>query len=581
MGAILAQIKQEITSGPYYQQNFSNDGQRFVAWYLRRVLLRDPVETADAMTDGQDDKQMDAVLVDDDERRVLVVQGKFITATSVDGEPLREVLGAWLRLQDLPTLQNDCNELLKLKLESVRKAFEDDYEVVFELLTTGELTDAAKSDLKAFADRLEESEDLSASLQIVDADTLETRLAEAEAKELPSLDHIIAIDPERTLVAPIASTRTVLTVLPLRECLKLPGIVDGRLFGKNVRQSLGPSNKVNRALRATINGEKVGEFFFYHNGITAICKEIRFSADRKSLSVKGLSVVNGCQSLSTVYAVSERVRSDAAKEATILFRLYEIPDRELADQISINTNTQSAVKPRDLRSNDKILVGLKRAYEMRYSDGYFITKRGEERPADRDAKKTIDIADLAKMLMAWHCQRPNISYNEKKLFDEYYKTLFHTGYDPVSVFALNTWLQAIDVAWQNLTLNDALKAGRSVAKYHILFAISAIIAGVNKSPVGSVVEPSATLMAAQQPGGILPLAANCLENAMTSAINSAQVSGRVFSPQNWLKTVASVEGEQLVAGTIAGMLPSFPNSKILEELLRVPPTAIGPRWTAD
>ena len=46
---ILLQIRQEIAHDLYYQQNFANDGQRFVAWYLRRVLLRhaiaaDPAE---------------------------------------------------------------------------------------------------------------------------------------------------------------------------------------------------------------------------------------------------------------------------------------------------------------------------------------------------------------------------------------------------------------------------------------------------------------------------------------------------------------------------------------------------------
>ncbi len=562
MGTMLAQIEQEI-KGPYYQQNFSNDGQRFVAWYLRRILLRDSIATKDDITDGADDKQMDAVIVDDDEQRILIVQGKFITSTSVDSEPLREVLGAWLRLQDLPSLQKDCNQRLKLKLESVRKALDDDYEVAFELLTTAELTDSAKADLKAFADKLEESEDLSASLQLVDEDTLEARLAEAEAMELPSLDHVITVDPESTLFAKVANAQTILTVLPLRECLKFPGIADGRLFRKNVRQSLGSNNKVNRAIRTTINGERVKDFFFYHNGVTAICDELRVTEDHKSLSVKGLSVVNGCQSLTTIYSVSERVRSAEARQAAMLFRLYEIPDRALADRISVNTNTQSAVKPRDLRSNDKILMGLKRAYESRYPDGYFITKRGEERPADRDAKKSVDVSVLAKMLMAWHCQRPNISYNEKRLFDEHYKTLFHTGYDPAGMCALNTWLQAIDEAWTNLTLNDALKAGRSYVKFHLLFAVSAIIATVNKSPA-NVVLPAATLKAAEQPGEVLPLAATCLENAMQAAINNAQVSGRAFSPQNWLKSLASVQGEQLVAGTIAGMLPSFPNGKALQ-----------------
>ena len=66
MGTVMyEQIQREVTNDPYYQQNFPNDGQRFVAWYLRRVMLRDPIETRDDITDGANDKQMDAVVVDD------------------------------------------------------------------------------------------------------------------------------------------------------------------------------------------------------------------------------------------------------------------------------------------------------------------------------------------------------------------------------------------------------------------------------------------------------------------------------------------------------------------------------------
>jgi AIPR protein len=118
------------------------------------------------------------------------------------------------------------------------------------------------------------------------------------------------------------------------------------------------------------------------------------------LTIRGLSAVNGCQSLTTINSSSERVRSDAAKGACVLFRLYEIPNRAEGDRISINTHSQSAVKPRDLRSNDKVMVGLKRAYEARYLDGCMLTKRGEERPDTKDAYKTIDVAVLAKILMA-------------------------------------------------------------------------------------------------------------------------------------------------------------------------------------
>ncbi len=575
---MIDQIKREITDGSYYQQNFANDGQRFVAWHLRRVLLRDAVATRDDITDGANDKQIDAIIVEDEERRVIVIQGKFIDGSPVDGEPLREVLGAWMRLQDLPSLQKDANDKLKVKLEAVRRALEDDYRVDFELITTGALTDAARGDLKAFAENLEKSDDFEAGLHLIDTDVLKLRLAEAEAQELPSLDHAMIVDPASTLVTKLGSAQTVLAVLPLKECLRLPGIKDGRLFRKNVRQSLG-MNKVNRALKDTINnGDRVREFFFYHNGVTALCDSVAISDDGKTMNIKGLSVVNGCQSLSTIFSVSERVRSSEASDARILFRLYEIPDRALGDRISINTNSQTQVKPRDLKSNDKVLVGLKRAYEIQYPDGYLLTKRGEERPANRDAAKTIDTAILGKMLMAWHCQRPNISYNEKRLFDDHYKTLFRTGYNPASMLALQTWLNAIEDLWSNFTFDDTIKAGKGYAKYHVLFVVSAIIARANKQQL--VVEPAATLKAAQQPTEILTLAASCLDNALQNAINT-QPSGKLFSPMNWLKAVASVNAESLAASTVATMIPGWPNGKELMKLMTVPATSFVPRWSAE
>lgn len=46
----------------YYRENFTNDGQRFVAWYLRNIHLCDPNEAKVNVTDGADDKQIDGVL---------------------------------------------------------------------------------------------------------------------------------------------------------------------------------------------------------------------------------------------------------------------------------------------------------------------------------------------------------------------------------------------------------------------------------------------------------------------------------------------------------------------------------------
>jgi hypothetical protein len=43
----------------------------------------------------------------------------------------------------------------------------------------------------------------------------------------------------------------------------------------------------------------------------------------------------------------------------------------------------------------------------------------------------------------------------------------------------------------------------------------------------------------------------------------------------------SVQGETLIAGTIAGMLPGFPNGNALLNLIRVPAGDMSNRWAAE
>ena len=46
------------------------------------------IETKQDVTDGTDDKQIDAIIVDDDSSRVYILQGKFIGEGTVDaGSP--------------------------------------------------------------------------------------------------------------------------------------------------------------------------------------------------------------------------------------------------------------------------------------------------------------------------------------------------------------------------------------------------------------------------------------------------------------------------------------------------------------
>ena len=189
-------IKNQIAA-EYYQQKFSNDGQRFVAWYLRSILFRDMNETKDDITDGADDKQIDAIIVDDEKSLVHIVQGKFIQDGVVDAEPLREVLSSWIQIKDLARLQNVANNRLQRKLSELANALDEDYEISFELITTGELTQAARDDLETFQQELaraSENEDFDATIHVIERDELKRRYDYALESDNPSLNYKLNLD---------------------------------------------------------------------------------------------------------------------------------------------------------------------------------------------------------------------------------------------------------------------------------------------------------------------------------------------------------------------------------------------------
>lgn len=578
---ILSELNQD-----YYKQNYPNDGQRFVAWYLRNIHNLDTYETKDCITDGAGDKQIDAIYIDNQSSTIYIIQGKFYGGDSVDAEPLREVLSSWIQIKDLAHLQDGANNKLQIKISEMANALEDDYEICFELITTSTLTDAAKRDLEAFQRELAESETLSANLVVVDNETLRFKYDEALNRNRPYINHEFQLESGKYMELTIDGTKAVIVALPLKDCVKIPGIKDGSLFRKNVRQSLGTSNKVNKGIAHTIKKD-AGDFFFLHNGITAICSQM--SIHDGILSVKKLNVVNGCQSLSTIYSISEYAKK--ADNGYIMFRFYEISDSDRADKISTSTNSQSAVKARDLRSNDKAVLAMKKAYELCYTDGYFITKRGEKVDTVKyNTAHIVNLTDLGKQMIAWHSQRPTISYSETKIFDKYFDQLFHREYAPEDVQALHTLFSTLLKKWDKknpMGLNETLLAMKAYAPYHQLYAISVVFCEINKMN-DSVPSPSVALKKLESAGlldTIIETAGSCLNMAMETASSEAVDNGKMFVPQNWIKSKASLKDLRTAIKQYLASLKMMPGGKqVLAQLnsgLMMEKEDFESRWTAD
>ena len=584
--SIYDKINEEIKSD-YYIQNYANDGQRFVAWYIFNILRQDRNQTKAAITDGANDKQIDAIVVDVETQIVYILQGKYLSGEILDAGPLREVLSSWIQLKDLVRLQSVGNVKLQSKLAEVAVAFEEEYKVSFELITTARLSDAATTDLETFQRQLvqmSEDEDFDATITLVDCDELERRYEFALVTDNPRINYTVNLSESKFMPMVIAGTNVILAAIPLKEAVKIKGIKDGSLFQKNVRKSLGVNNAVNKKIKQTILGDRHSDFFFFHNGITAICNKMELNGN--NLTLYGLSVVNGCQSLTTMNNYSEVFKKN--DDDFVLFRFYEIPQRDRADMISINTNSQSAVKPRDLRSNDKRVLTIKKVFEQRYPQGYFITKRGEEAPAEKDKNYVMDLSDLGKYLIAWYSQRPNISYGETKIFDKYFEILFKKSYKPEDIQALNAWMKTVREKWVDenpLGFDQALLAMKAYAPYHHLYAVSMIFAIANKA-FDRVPSPSATWEAAQKNGKaaqLVKIAGQCLSSALKNAVTYASGQDKIFSAVNWVKNKQSLAD---ITATILPTLSTYEmaNKNFYDELmisLHIEPEFFEYRLQAD
>lgn len=579
MNELIARIRQDIQQDSYYPQNFGTEAEWFLAWYLRHILLRSPSQAREDITDGPDDCQIDAVVVDDVHRQVRIIQAKFFAAPLVEQEPLLEVLAGWLHLQGLPAVPENANPRVQARVAVAAGALEQGYELILELLTTGELTPAARADWDSIWDKIKFARP--ARLSLVGAAAI---MAHWQcAPTLPEGDgstHQLALEPGKYLWLPMGGFQTLVAAVKLQEVLRLPGLADQSLFRPNVREALRATARTNKAIKQTLQNGQAPLFYLYHNGLTALCTKMTLDGVTKVLSLEGLCLVNGCQTANTLAACAAEAQQ--ANGAYVLFRFFEVPPGDVADRISIHTNSQTAVRPRDLLICDDRLKTIKAAYEQCYPQGFLALHDGQQRPVDREERQSLTIERLAQLTVAWQGQRPNLAGNESRLFDEYFDLLFPRDYPPVSVQVLHQWLTHLERRWSDASLGlpDKLREFPDPAKFHLLYTVQACFA-LASNQADRVPLPAATQPALREPDAISDLAANCLKAAFESAETEARDKAKPFNPQNWLKSKDCLGKIQTSLRMYLGMLATLPGGRELKQRLVLEAAQFAPRWEAD
>jgi hypothetical protein len=252
------------------------------------------------------------------------------------------------------------------------------------------------------------------------------------------------------------------------------------LFQQNVRYFLGLRSKsINRQILETAKSDERAKYFWYfNNGITIVCKKIIETTSGKLIKLEGAQVINGAQ---TTYALYEAYKNGELKgDVEILVKVIETDDRNFLENVTLYTNSQNAIRLRDLCSNDKIQLKIQKILLDSY--GYFFERKrgefdslypttGEKRKLlGNDFKaKIISNENAAQAFLAMYLNKPAQAKNEKgRIFLKdkagFYDEIFNEKDDVLAEKILMSWKLLKYIEAQKKSYWQIYKSAESLPK---------------------------------------------------------------------------------------------------------------------
>lgn len=464
----------DVATAPEHQKTVVTKTRGLAAFALQSVVADvEPAVCGAHVTDGSDDNGIDALYVDLQEKKIYVVQSKWHedgTGTIGLGDIRNTIAG----LRDLTEERFDrFNDRFGPMVPQVEEALSDP-QVTFTLIIalTGPSTFADKVQ-DVIEDAKREMNEISEMLTVRILGLAELHQIVREGGKSAKIDLEVTLEEWGSLNQPYDAYYGLIDGATVAGSYHQHG---GRLFDDNLRKALGHT-PVNASLLDTLTGEPE-HFWYYNNGITALCDSVnklpRGGASRLSgdFVVKGLSIVNGAQTVSSL-STRARVEDNGLEAVRVWVRLISLEGCPpgFATEVTRATNTQNVVESRDFLSLDPTQQRLQD--DIRLSlDKRYVFKRGEATP-DLDEGCTVseaivalacahpdsNLAVLAKSAIGRLEDRRNRFY--PRLFSD--KTTAHEVWQTVLLFrAVETKLNALRRASQGKRKAVATQGNRMI-----------------------------------------------------------------------------------------------------------------------
>ncbi len=475
-GLIEARLRQ-LTAAEDKARNIA-----FAELALRDVFGSDDSEITAAIVDGPNDRGVDLVLIDHNNRVIHFGSCKCVTSfkNSKKNFPGDEVDKLVSFFEDLlfrrENVLTEVNPALAIKIREVWDIVESDaYQLRVHLFSNqAKLAPAERARLSEFLTR-HDIELTEHSLYELAHGVARPFRPNFKKKLTPFKTDALRVDQDKARSTTVAVSLASLAAFATDK----DGSFDEKLLSHNVRLFLGNSNEVNAAIRDSITNGLASKFYCLNNGITIVCDQIvGMPNGYHPMILVNPKIINGGQ---TARVLHECARSVVPLEdGYIQVKLIETRDELLIEEIAIATNSQSRILGRDLRAFHAFQAKLAAAISMM---GFFYRrKRGENSPLPEN--QTIDMAKAGQLLLAYSASEPTLS---KTNSNEIFNDLYDRAFDPsqvtpdliVAAFLCHAEIERLRqaaIAEQKLAARHSFAESWIIEGHlHVLFAVGEIL----------------------------------------------------------------------------------------------------------
>jgi hypothetical protein len=428
---MLSELARELKDMPAASMD-----NRFVLWFLAAYMGEEPFDgkLKKAIIGGKGDGGIDAVLINDDAKRIFLAQGKYsksFTKKTLGG--LAQVAEHMRVLANKDGQEADDRQeanlwwkhlsgSVKTTLSKTLDRLKQDYELHLLVATTALISTHVQDEWKKHTRKNERRD-------VFDRNAILT-LFEDYRGRVPYVGEVALQCKWGSFHMEEAGIESYL--LPVRAYdLAISYRAEGdKLFARNVRGFLGENKRVNKAMSETLRLEPE-DFWFRNNGVTIVCDRAIATQEGhlKRLTLTNPQIINGQQ---TVRVIAAKGAKNTDK-AVVLVRVYVASHESLGEDFDAfieavvqATNFQNMVSMADLKAHHERMIELEKmfftAIPKAWGSYIFLRKRGQVEGKGNAHKITKEV--LAPILQACVGDPAQVRRGKEYLFEKRFNDLF-------------------------------------------------------------------------------------------------------------------------------------------------------------